>query len=346
MAVVALVAAASCGRDDETAGDDAPTTPTAAPTVGVTPSPEPDPTATPAPDPTATPSPTATPTPDPTATPAPDGDLELANTCDNPDGFAVAYPAGWYTVEAGLTGACGYFAPDPIDAPTPGTDERPGPLSIYVESVRYRDFVDPDTLDADQRAVTAVDGRQALRTHRVADGDGLYPDGTPVTLWAVDLSVGVDDGAGTLVASAVGFGGVDHDEAVAALDAMVRSLDIAVGDEAVADDIVARFEGGGAPFTVSATVEDGRVCFVADTGTAETCVPADATAPSDAEPLDLGPAGEATVGLAAPDIDVVETAGGFAFAPVPVGGGPAAYVLPFAPDETAELRHVTTGGGG
>jgi hypothetical protein len=47
---------------------------------------------------------------------------------------------------------------------------------------------------------------------------GLYPEGTHITTWALDL-----DGR-TLVADAVELPGGDHARAVAVLDEMVRTL--------------------------------------------------------------------------------------------------------------------------
>ena len=47
---------------------------------------------------------------------------------------------------------------------------------------------------------------------------GLYPAGTRITTWAVDL------GGRTLLADAVELPRGDHERAVAALDAMVESL--------------------------------------------------------------------------------------------------------------------------
>jgi hypothetical protein len=52
---------------------------------------------------------------------------------------------------------------------------------------------------------------------------GLYPEGTRITTWALDL-----DGR-TLVADAVELPGGDHERAVAVLDEMVQTLEPTAG---------------------------------------------------------------------------------------------------------------------
>jgi hypothetical protein len=72
------------------------------------------------------------------------------------------------------------------------------------------------------RTEPEVAGRAAVRTEQVTTV-GLWPEGTRITTWALDL-----DGR-TLVADAVELPGGDHERAVAVLDEMVRSLEPTAG---------------------------------------------------------------------------------------------------------------------
>ncbi|MEZ5410029.1 MAG: hypothetical protein R2761_18515 [Acidimicrobiales bacterium] len=179
------------------------------------------------------------------------------------------------------------------------------------------------------RAVSAVQGLQAVRVESVATGDGLYPQGTRMVTWMVDLAIGVDDGPGTLFVDAVDIPaatGAGFDRAVAIMDLMARSLVADVGDEPQVDQVVARYEGGGAPFTVAAAgaAANTATCLrLLDVDGAIACVQAVAASGDVALAGLDGPGGPITVGIASPDVFSVElTAGGqtLRFLPVPYPG--------------------------
>lgn len=244
------------------------------------------------------PTPTRTARPGPTPTSTPD---DPASRCTSPIGVAVTVPAGWTAVAD-----CGRFGPVPLAEPEPGTDERPGPISIHHERVPFADVAAPDPAVVD-RALTTVRGLQAVRLERVADGEGLLPVGTRQTQWMVDLDPGTDERAGTLLLTATATPRVDHAAASTALDTMVRTLSIPHSPDD-ADGVVARFEGGGAPVVVLAAPS---------ASTAATCV---RTRPAIGDPVCMdppadgglvtvplsAPAGPLTVGLVGPDVARVE----------------------------------------
>ncbi len=191
----------------------------------------------------------ATSTSAPTSSTDPTGSVpdDGGERCRSSEGYEIAVPAGWAAVAD-----CGQFGPAPLDEPTPGTDERAGVVTAYVDAVDFADVVEPSDEET-ARAVGVVDGRQAVRVVSEASGDGLHAAGTEVVRWSVDLALGVDDGDGTLFVDAVDVhDDVDFAAAVARMDAMVRSLEITAGDRPELEGVVARYEGGATPVTVTA----------------------------------------------------------------------------------------------
>lgn len=151
------------------------------------------------------------------------GGVELSQSCTSPDGFTISYPGDWEAVSD-----CGQFGPAPLEEPEPATDERTGVISAFVDPVPFEQVSTPaDTEQA--RARTSVDGFPAVRIESVTSGEGLYPAGTEAVRWMVDLSMGPDDGPGTLFVTAFDLGyDIDFDDAVPVLDAMARSIEIEV----------------------------------------------------------------------------------------------------------------------
>lgn len=305
--------AAACGSDDDTAG----TTTTSEDQ-----------------------SDTTTTTAEETTTTAPAGDVPgLASSCTSPDGFSISYPDDWDAVSD-----CGQFGPAPVEEPAPGTDERPGVVSAFVDRVPFTEVAVPSE-DETARATTSVDGLQAVRVTSTSSGAGLRPAGTEIVRWIVDLSIGPDDDARTLFVDAVDVDDeVDFDRAVVVLDAMARSLDIRAGDEPESDTVVARFEGGGAPVTVAAapSASTPASCLrLLDVDRAIACVEA-VDSPDGASVTQLeGPTGPLLVGISGSDVwavdtvvdDVVQT-----HLPVPYPARDSrGFAFPFGPDAVDAL---------
>jgi hypothetical protein len=99
---------------------------------------------------------------------------------------------------------------------------RVAPIAVSVESMPYAAVSAPRPGERARSALT-VDGRDAVRVELTTE-EGLYPVGTPITLYAVNLG-----GGRTLVADAVGSATPDHARDVAVLDAMVGTLDLDAG---------------------------------------------------------------------------------------------------------------------
>jgi hypothetical protein len=177
----------------------------------------------------------------------------LGESCQSPDGFSIDHPASWEAVSD-----CGQFGPAPVAEPEQGTDERTGVVSAYVDPVPF-DEVSQPVPGEQSRAVSTVDGLQAVRVESQSTGEGVYPAGTATVTWLVDLSVGVDDEPATLFVNAVDVrDDVDFDRAVTTMDRMVRSLELTAGDAVDGETVVARYEGGGAPFTVAVAPSPAR----------------------------------------------------------------------------------------
>lgn len=277
-----------------------------------------------------------------------DGADLLGATCESPEGFTISYPADWVTNDAEVGPPCTLFDPDSIQAAGSSAD-RAAAIRTWIDR---SPFNRASRSSGDRgRALTTVDGRQAVRINGVAGTDGPLRPGTRWTRYVIDLSVGTDDGPGTLLLDVVDTGEIDFDAARTVLDRMVASIDIAVGPDAEGLTI-ARFEDGGAPLVVSAAVEGDELCLRAQP-------PADGSDGADPPvevppgaaggecPEELGSDGLATItlggdtpilaGTAGDDVYEVRATVGdetLAFLPVTVEGTTTrAWALPVAPDQ-------------
>lgn len=191
--VALLLALTGCGgdagdSDDEGAGGDATTTTSAAPGTATT------------------------------TTTTTDEAGEAMVRCENPEGFTLEHPASWHT-----NGRCSQFHPEPFEDPG-ATDERVAAITAYIDPVPF-DAVPPD--DAERTPMT-LDGLRAARLEYETGEDGFWPEGTPVTLYAVDLSSAgaPDDEPRTLFLDTVGTEPFDHARNREVLDRMARTLEI------------------------------------------------------------------------------------------------------------------------
>ncbi|MCZ2824721.1 MULTISPECIES: AMIN-like domain-containing (lipo)protein [unclassified Modestobacter] len=156
--------------------------------------------------------------------------VDLGNRCEHPDGFAISYPGSWSTNAGDVLPPCSRFAPEPFTL-TEGTDVRTAPISTSVEPVPYARASAPQEGAEESRSGTIVDGRQGVRVQRTSTGEGLWPEGTPITTYLIDLGAGGADGPATLVANTVGLPEFDYERNVRVLDHMVHTLDITVGNQ-------------------------------------------------------------------------------------------------------------------
>jgi len=139
-----------------------------------------------------------------------------ADSCTADAGYTVSFPADWATNAAGVLPACSWFGPGEEVVVPEASDVRTAPVTLRVVDGPLAEAA-PAYPDEVARTATEVGGRPAVRTEQVTTV-GLYPAGTRITTWAVDL------GGRTLLADAVELPGGDHGRAVAVLDAMVGEL--------------------------------------------------------------------------------------------------------------------------
>jgi hypothetical protein len=144
-----------------------------------------------------------------------------ANSCTSAAGYRVAFPADWATNADGVLPACSWFGPGAEVVVPEASDARSAPVALQVVDAGLAQVAVPAP-DEVTRTELEVAGRAALRTEQVTTV-GLYPEGTRITTWALDL-----DGR-TLVADAVELPGGDHERAVAVLDEMVQTLEPTAG---------------------------------------------------------------------------------------------------------------------
>ncbi|RFU22466.1 AMIN-like domain-containing (lipo)protein [Geodermatophilus marinus] len=153
----------------------------------------------------------------------PPDEVRLAATCTSPGRWTVDHPADWSVNPGDVVPPCSRFARDDLDLEA-GTDARVAPVVLRVEPAPFERVTEPRAGERERVELT-LDGRPAVRTFTGTEGQGLYPAGTLITSYAVELAPG-PDGPRTLVADAVQRPGSDHGYDTAVLDSMVRTLDL------------------------------------------------------------------------------------------------------------------------
>lgn len=191
-----------------------------------------------------------------TAPVLPGGDLVR---CESPEGYVISAPATWATNEGDVVARCGQFNPEPFQVPR-ATDERVAAIFVYVEHVPFATVARPQEGREEVRAVTAVDGRQAIRLSYRTTGEGLYPEGVPITSYLVDFDRDGGEQA-TLILNTVGTPPFDYGRNVVVLDRMFQTLDITDASVATDPSVIAAYRGGGGGFTVTAQATGGEICL-------------------------------------------------------------------------------------
>jgi hypothetical protein len=110
--------------------------------------------------------------------------------CSNHErGFAIGFPARWYTDQVAEHESCEYFDPDPFEVPAQ-SDFSGTALEVDPGGETYKTVVD-GLVDRRlarvlARKETTVLGRPAVRIETEATGEGFEGEGVTVTSWVVD----------------------------------------------------------------------------------------------------------------------------------------------------------------
>lgn len=180
--------------------------------------------------------------------------------CENPEGFAVSAPASWATNGGDVVARCGQFHPEPFEL-SGGTDQRVAAIAAYVDPVLFATVSAPLNRRDEVRAVTAVDGRQAVRISYRTAAVGLYPEGTPVTAYFVDMQPEGGRPA-TLIMNTLGLPPFDYEANTVVLDRMFRTLEITDASVATAPNVIAAYRrGGGGGVSVVAEATGEGICL-------------------------------------------------------------------------------------
>jgi hypothetical protein len=179
--------------------------------------------------------------------------------------------------------------------------------------------------------MTTIDGLRAVRLELETSRPGLWPHGTRVTRYLVDLS------PGTLILDTVGLDGFDYERNQAVLDDVARRLEVTREGVRAAPRVVARYGGSGA-FRVAGTLRDGKACVRIPPDGSRRCV--DTPAAGGVALTKLRPV---LAGVAGPEVfrvtAVRRARGGFSVLPAPIGSGPArAFAFPFGRQGVRRLR--------
>jgi hypothetical protein len=154
--------------------------------------------------------------------------VALAERCESPAGFAISYPEAWSVNQGTEVPACTRFAPDSFTLP-PASDARVAPVSLRVEGIPFDLVASTGAGEELSREEITLDDRPAVRIERVTAGEGLWPEGVPITSYVMDLGSEGDEPR-TLVADTVGLPQFDYPRNVEVLDRMVSSLTFPDGD--------------------------------------------------------------------------------------------------------------------
>ena len=207
---------------------------------------------------TSTPPTTSTTTPEMTATTSPTslpgGEL---TKCESPEGYSIEYPSEWMTNPGDMVPTCGQFHPE--DFEVTATDERLAAVTVYIDPVPFAEVAAPDPDREADRAVTAVDGLQAVRLEYEAADTGLWPEGTPITMYAIDVTP-AEGSPATMFVDTIGLSSFDYETNQVVVDRMVRTIDVDIPGVEDDSSVVAAYRGGGGGFSVVAEAGD-EVCL-------------------------------------------------------------------------------------
>ena len=237
-----IVLAAACTADDATTTTEAGTT-------------MPDTSSSTSPPTTSTPATTAPTTVPETTTTTASTDLPGGEftRCESPEGYSIEYPSEWVTNPGDTVPTCGQFHPE--DFEVTATDERHAAVTVYIDPVPFAEVAAPDPERAADRAVTAIDGRQAVRLEFDASGSGLWPDGTPITMYMIDVTPEGGEPM-TMFVNTLGLSSFDYEINQVVLDRMARTIDLDMPGVEGDPSVVAAYRGGGGGFSVVAEMGD------------------------------------------------------------------------------------------
>jgi hypothetical protein len=177
--------------------------------------------------------------------------------CESPEGYTIEYPAEWMTNPGDTAPTCGQFHPE--DFEVTATDERLAAVTVYIDPVPFSEVTAPDPERNADRAVTAIDGLQAVRLEFEASGTGLWPEGTPITMYAIDVTP-ADGEPATMFVDTMGLSTFDYETNQIVLDRMARTIDVDIAGVEDDPSVVAAYRGGGGGFSVVAEAGD-EVCL-------------------------------------------------------------------------------------
>lgn len=179
--------------------------------------------------------------------------------CESPAGFVIGRPESWHTNSGEVVPECSQLHPEPFEVPE-GTDERVAAITAYIDPVPFSQIAAPDDARDADRANTAIDGLHAVRLDYETDGGGLWPEGTAITLYAVDLGEDSDGEPRTLFIDTVGLEPFDYGRNQVVLDRVARSVEVTLDDVETDQSVVARYGGAGG-FAVEAESARDEGCL-------------------------------------------------------------------------------------
>lgn len=150
-------------------------------------------------------------------TPLPAGEPIPYQRCVNDAGFAISYPSTWHT-----DGGCTWFHPHPFEVPV-ATDGDFAANSARVEPMPFQPG-DPGQARNVVRTDLVIDGHQAVK-HEYESEDGLWPDGTPIASYVVDVGQ-VEGRESILVVDTIGLDKFDFELNEVVLDRMATTIEI------------------------------------------------------------------------------------------------------------------------
>lgn len=160
--------------------------------------------------------------PDP-STPSPGSSDAALTRCDNPEGFTIGYPEDWHTNPGDVVPPCSQFHPEPFEVPE-ATDERVAGITAFIDPVPLDRAAAPNDRRMIDRNEMRIDGHEAVRLEYETGSEGLWPEGTPITIYMIEAPPSDNGREQTLFIDTIALETFDYERNQEILDRIAPTL--------------------------------------------------------------------------------------------------------------------------
>lgn len=150
---------------------------------------------------------------------------ELARECPHPQaGYHIRYPMDWYVNDReGPGSACSWFHPEPFELPDAPQEVTDKAVMVNVDPVPFEQAAEPGGMATAQVLLEeerTVEDRRAVRYEKVANGEGMFAEGTRHYTYVIDMG----EGESMIISTHDQVPDVSYEDTKAVIDQMVDSL--------------------------------------------------------------------------------------------------------------------------